>query len=308
MGWYVGVIEGLFMSKVSLQEIITKVERLPELPQVALRVSRMLEQEETNAYQLASVIRVDAGFTTQVLRLCNSAAYGFTRRIATVKEAVAILGFTTLRSMVYTIMAKVAMDRPVPGYSLAEGDLWYNALTCAVYAKHIGQRERLPDPEQAFTGGLLRDIGKIVLGEYVGANYSSIEQLTIKEKIDFLEAEERILGLNHSIVGTRIAEKWNLPPLLVNVIKHHHKPVKLPPTVQPTEAKIITIVHLADCLTRMIGKGSGNDGLMYSLDHESLTKVGINANSAYIEKLIGELVDLNPIIKDLADSMNIKDN
>lgn len=296
------------MSKVSLQEIIKKVERLPELPQVALRVSRMLEEDDANADQLASVIRVDAGFTSQVLRLCNSAAYGFTRKIATVKEAVAILGYTTLRSMVYTIMAKVALDKPVPGYSLAEGDLWYNALTCAVYAKHIGQRERLADPEQAFTGGLLRDIGKIVLGEYVGNCYPDIEQLTIREKIDFMEAEERILGFNHSLVGTRIAERWNLPPLLVNIIKHHHKPVKLPPTLTPNEAKVISVVHLADCLTRMIGHGSGSDGLMYTMDVEALAKVGINANSAYLETLIGELVDLNPIIRSLADSMNIKEN
>jgi HD-like signal output (HDOD) protein len=267
-----------------------------------------LEEEETDAEQLASVIRVDAGFTSQVLRLCNSAAYGFTRKISTVKEAVAILGFTTLKSMVYTIMAKVVLDRPVPGYSLAEGDLWYNALTCAVYAKHIGQRERLHDPEQAFTGGLLRDIGKIVLGEYVGNCYPDIEQLTVREKIDFMEAEERILGFNHSLVGTRIAERWNLPPLLVNIIKHHHKPVKLPPTVSPNEAKVIAVVHLADCLTRMIGQGSGSDGLMYTMDIEALSKVGINANSGYLEILIGELVDQNHIIRDLADSMKSKDN
>ncbi|MCE3235816.1 MAG: hypothetical protein K0Q50_1996 [Vampirovibrio sp.] len=296
------------MSIITLQEITRKVERLPELPQVALRVSRLLEQESTNADQLSQIIRVDASFTSQVLKLCNSAAYGFARKITTVKEAVAILGFSTLRSMVYTIMAKVVLDRPVPGYSLNEGDLWYNSLTCAVYAKHIGQKERLPDPEQAFTGGLLRDIGKIVLGEYVGANYSAIEQLTVKERIDFLEAEERIIGFNHCLVGTRIAEKWNLPPLLVNCIRHHHKPMKLPPTIQPLEAKIIGIVHLADALTQMIGQGSGSDGLMYCLDVDSLAKVGIDLKNNYIERLMGELIDLNPIIKDLADSMKRKED
>jgi HD-like signal output (HDOD) protein len=296
------------MSKVSLQEIVKKVDRLPELPQVALRVSRMLEEDDTDADKLASVIRVDASFTSQVLRLCNSAAYGFTRKISTVKEAVAILGYTTLKSMVYTIMAKVVLDKPVPGYSLSEGDLWYNALTCAMYARHIGQRERLQDPEQAFTGGLLRDIGKVVLGEYIGPSYPLIEQLTIKEKIDFIEAEERVLGFNHSMVGTRIAERWNLPPLLVNIIRHHHKPVKLPPTLSPNEVKVITIVHLADCMTRMIGQGSGSDGLMYSMDTEALANAGINATGSYLEKLIGELVDLSPIIRDLADSMNPKES
>jgi putative nucleotidyltransferase with HDIG domain len=293
------------MPKVTLQEIIGKVEQLPQLPQVALRVSRMMEESATNAEKLSDVIRLDPSFTSQVLRLCNSAAYGFSRRISTVKEAVAILGHSTLKSMVYTIIAKVALDRPVPGYSLSEGDLWYNSLTCAVYAKHIGQRERLPDPEVAFTGGLLRDIGKIVLGDFVGANYAEIEALTTRERIDFLDAEERVIGFNHSIVGTRVAEKWNLPPVLVNVIRHHHKPVKLPPTMPPAEAKMISIVHLADALTSMVGKGAGNDGLMYCLDADALMRVGINVQGDYLEKLIGELVDLNPIIKDLAESMSI---
>lgn len=292
------------MPKVTLQEIISKVEQLPQLPQVALRVSRMMEESTTNAEKLSEVIRLDPSFTSQVLRLCNSAAYGFSRRISTVKEAVAILGHSTLKSMVYTIIAKVALDRPVPGYSLSEGDLWYNSLTCAVYAKHIGQKERLPDPEVAFTGGLLRDIGKIVLGDFVGANYAEIEAMTTRDRVDFLDAEERVIGFNHCVVGTRVAEKWNLPPVLVNAIRHHHKPLKLPPTLPPAESKMISIVHLADGLTSMVGKGSGNDGLMYCLDTDALTRVGINVQGNYLEKLIGELVDLNPIIKDLADSMN----
>ncbi len=291
------------MGKVTIQDILRKVDSLPQLPQVALRVSYMLEEPNIDAQKLSEIIRIDAGFTSQVLRLCNSAAYGFSRKISTVKDAVAILGFTTLRSMVYTIIAKAALDRPVPGYSLDEGDLWYNALTCAVYAKHIGTKEKLPDPELAFTGGLLRDIGKIILGDFVGPNYSAIEQLTIQHRIDFLHAEERVIGFNHATVGTTLAERWNLPPLLTNVIRHHHHPDKMPPTLKPVEQKIVVIVHLADAMSRMIGRGSGSDGLMYSIDAETLTKHGIDASIGYLENLMSELINLNSIIKALADSM-----
>ncbi len=295
------------MAKVSLQEIVAKVDRLPELPQVAVRVSQMLEDPNTSADKLADVIRLDASFTSQVLRLCNSAAYGFSRKISTVKEAVAILGFKTLKSMVYTIIAKVALDRPVPGYSLQDGDLWYNALTCAVYAKHIAQRERVADPELAFTGGLLRDIGKLVLGEFVGANYQEIEQIALNEQIDFTEAEEKVIGFNHSLVGTRVAEKWNLPSTLVNVIRYHHKPIKLPANIPADEAKVITAVHLADVFTRMIGRGVGSDGLMYSLDTDALTKAGIKIDGDYLERMLSELIDLNTVIKSLADSFNAQE-
>lgn len=292
------------MSKIPLQEIIKKVDSLPELPQAALQVSRMLEEEGTSADKLAEVIRVDAGFTSQILKLCNSAAYGFSRRIGTVKEAVAILGFSTLKSMTYTILAKVALNRPIPGYAQEEGDLWYNSLTCAVYAKHIAAREKLPDPERAFTAGLLRDIGKIVLGEFVGANYAEIERIAIQERVDFITAEEHVLGFNHCLVGTRVAEKWNLPPLLLDTIRFHHKPSKTPPTVKPLEMKIITIVHLADALSRMIGRGAGNDGLMYSPDMDAFQKVGIEMTGQYLDQMMGELLELNGIIQDIADSLN----
>lgn len=296
------------MSKISLQDVVAKIDILPELPQVAMRVGQKLEDPDVNAQELAEIIRVDPSFTSQVLRLCNSAAYGFSRKIGTVKEAVAVLGFKSLKSMVYTIIAKAALDRPLPGYSLREGDLWYNSLTCAVYAKHIAQKEKLPDPELAFTAGLLRDIGKIVLGEYVGVNYTEIETLSMKERIDFVEAEEQVLGFNHSIVGTRLAEKWNLPISLINVIRHHHKPINLPPNMAPNEAKLITIVHLADTLTRMIGSGVGNDGLMYSLDILALEKAGINIReNNYIELLLSELVDLRPVIKSLAESFTAQE-
>lgn len=292
------------MPKISLEEVVAKVERLPQLPQSAMRVSRMLEEEDINAEKLAEVIRLDSGFTTQVLKLCNSAAYGFSRKIFTVKDAIAILGLKTLKSMVYTILAKMALDRPVAGYALKEGELWYNALTCAIYAKHIAQQEKLPDPEVAFTAGLLRDIGKIVMGEYVGINYSEIEQLTIKERIDFLDAEERVTGFNHSTLGIRLAEKWSLPSLLALTIGYHHKPGSLPPETQLEEAKLVSVIHLADLLSRMIGQGSGSDGLMYCLDVNTLAQVGIDVQGGYMEEMLGQLVDLNPIIQDLAESMS----
>ena len=100
-----------------------------------------------------------------------------------------------------------------------------------------------------------------------------------------------------------MAEKWNLPLSLINVIRHHHKPINLPPNLSPNEAKLITIVHLADALTRMIGTGVGSDGLMYSLDVPALEKAGMDVKkNNYLEILIAELVDLRPVIKSLAES------
>lgn len=290
------------MSKVQLHEIVQRVDKLPELPQVAMRLLQLLEDPDINAEKLAEVIRIDPNFTSQILRLCNSAAYGFRRTISTVKEAVAILGLKVLKSMVYTIISKYALDRPVEGYGLKEGDLWYNALTGAVYAKHIAQREKFHDPELAFTAALLRDIGKIVLGDFVGPSYAEIEKTAIKEKIDFPEAEEKVLGVNHVIIGARIAEKWNLPQYIQDVIRYHHKPIKLPTAMPEEHARLICIVHLADVYTMMIGRGGGSDGLMYSIDMDSLEKHGFDVKGDYLVHLMGELVEQNKTVKELMQS------
>lgn len=286
----------------NIAQIIAKIDRLPELPQVALRLSQLLENPNVSAEQLSEVVRVDPSLTTQILKLCNSAAYGFSRRISTVKEAIAILGFKVLKSMVYTIIAKITMDKPVKGYGLQEGALWMNSLTCAVFAKHIATRERFVDPELAFTAGLLRDIGKIILGDYVGASYIDIEQLAVTEGIDFGAAEEKVVGMSHTELGARIAEKWNLPPQLIQVIRYHHKPFSIPGNIDANLFKLITIVHLADIFTMMIGRGLGSDGLMYSLETRALEKAGFGLQEGYLERMMAELVDQNSTVQKLADS------
>jgi putative nucleotidyltransferase with HDIG domain len=290
------------MKKVSLQEIVEKVDQLPEMPQVALRVSRLMEDPDTNAQHLAEIIRLDPNLTGQVLRICNSAAYGFSRKIGTVREAIAILGFNTLKSMVYTIISHGALNRPIRGYALEKGALWHNALTCAVYAKHLAEQYRYVDPELAFTGALLRDIGKIVIGEFVGANYNEIEELAYREKIDFVEAEERVLGLSHTDVGMKVAEKWNLPDKLVKVIQHHHRPSLMPEDSNLSDVNLTTVIHLADAFTLLIGTGVGSDGLMYFLDIKALQNLGIDIEGPDLERILSDLVDLHTVIQDFSEA------
>jgi HD-like signal output (HDOD) protein len=293
------------MPNITVQDVMAKVEHLPPLPQAALRVSRLMQEEDTNAERIAAIIRLDASFTSNVLRLCNSAAYGFSRRISTVKEAVAILGFSTLKSMVYMILAKSALNHEVAGYSLKRGDLLYNALSGAVYAKHIAQKERLPDQELAFTGGLLRDIGKIVLGDFVGEEYKKIEEVSIQNRIDYLMAEDKVLGMNHARAGKYLAEKWNLPNPLMLSIQHHHHPSKMNVLPNAPEGPIVTAVHLADLFTSMLGNGVGRDAMMYAVDGEALKKFGFKTvDNEKMEALMSEIVNLDSVVKDLFDTLS----
>jgi putative nucleotidyltransferase with HDIG domain len=300
------------MGKLTLPELISKVDSLPELPQVALRVSQMMENPETHANELAEVIRLDANMTAQLLRLCNSAAYAPVREIGTVRDAVAVIGFKALKSIIYTVISHAALNRDVPGYSLSGGALWANAIHCAVYARQLSVEFGYPDPELAFTAGLMRDIGKIVLGEHVGANYPEIEATASQEQIDFMVAEERVLGYSHTEVGTQVARKWNLPSRLVNVIRFHHQPSSLigisevSEDVSEEELKLVTLVHLADAFTMMLGTGVGSDGMMYSIDYAALNHIGFDTSEANMERILSELVDMSSVVQEMTGAFNLQ--
>ncbi len=294
--------------KVTLEEVVSKIDKLPQIPEAALRLARLLDDPDANAEEMAEIIRLDPDMTTQVLRLCNSAAYGLTRQISTVKEAVAILGLKTLKSLVYVIISKMALDKPVKGYGLEKGELWYNSLACAVYSKNLAQNLGGVDPELAFTAALLRDIGKIVLGEYVGPSYKNIEEMAIRSQIPFDEAEFRVIGISHSEVGKHIAQKWNLPEDLITVIEFKNKPSNfatspLASMGKPGLYKLVTIVHLADAFVKMIGSGLGDDGLMYTLDQEALDKLGVKVDVQFMDSTLARLIQFEEIINDMANSL-----
>lgn len=295
------------MKKLSLPELIAQVENLPELPQVAMRVSRMMEDPDTHVTELAEVIRLDANMTAQLLRLCNSAAYAVGREIDTVRDAVAVVGFKTLKSIVYTVISHAALNRDIPGYSLGVGALWTNAITCAVYARFLAEDFKFVDPELAFTGGLMRDIGKIVLGEHVGANYRDIESVAVDEEIDFMAAEEQVLGFSHTEVGTRVAQKWKLPNRLVQVIRYHHAPSQM--IVEGAESEdiqLVTLIHLADAFTMMLGAGVGSDGMMYSIDFDALQHIGFDTDDANLERILSQLVDLNSMVQEMTGVFSLQ--
>lgn len=289
----------------SLEKVVKKIDKLPELFHIAVKVSKMLDDPDVNAQELASVILLDQALTTQILKLCNSAHYGFSRKITSIHDAVVKLGFKTLKSLIFMAIAHGVLAQELEGYSLAKGDLWKNSISCAVYSKHLAGMVKYKDPELAFTAGLLRDIGKLMIHEYVGINYGDIVDIVNSQSISFSEAEKNILSFNHSQIGSEMANKWNFPPALVDVIKYHHIP-ELAIEDNCEDPQLISIVHVADSISMILGLGIGNDGMMYNFSLKALECINIMKESLSIEELISEMVDLSPVIESMLGSLNAK--
>lgn len=258
------------MPPIVLDKLIARVEDLPALPEVVDEVIRLTESPDSTPQDLNRVISRDQSLTARVLRLANSAYYGFARRISTVTDAVILLGFNTVRNLVMAASVHRVLDREVPGYELARGELWQHSLTAAMTARLLARQARYRQHEQAFVAGLLHDIGKVVLSYYVAEAYQELLRRVNEDGVPFMQAEAEIFGFDHAEVGSLVAKKWNLPEELVEAIANHH---------QPQEAKVnprlTAITHLADAGALMLGLGVGADGLMYPVHEECLATLGL---------------------------------
>jgi len=275
---------------IDIDKLINRVNTIPNNFHIAIKVAKMLDDFNVNIEELSKIIGADQSFTVQLLKLCNSAQYGFSRKIVTVKDAIARLGFKTLKSLVFVVVSKGAFNRPVEGYDLAKGELWRNSVACAVFSKYLAEISGYKDPELAFTAGLLRDLGKLIIHEYIKEDFDAIISMVNGDGVGFSEAEEKVLGFNHSQVGAKIAEKWNFPKVLEETIAYHHSPEKYGDIC--SDKLLLNIVHVADSITMMLGLGIGNDGMMYNLNLNSLEIIGIDINSVGIETLIADMVNL----------------
>lgn len=272
------------------QRIVSRVKDIPSLPQMVLQTLKKLDDPKSSAADVADRLSRDEGLVLRVLKLANSAYYGMPRRVASVTEAISYLGYRTVKSIVLAASVFQHMDRPLTGYALDRGDLWHHSLAVAASAHHIAGKisgRKTVDPEEAYIAGMLHDIGKIVLNDYIRFGYGLIVKIVEDQQRPFMEAEREVLGFDHAEVGAQLIEQWQLPQAFVSVARYHHEPESLPDEADPAERALLDVVHVANVMTLMLGAGLGADGLQYPLSEAALERLSLGEP----ELLMAELVD-----------------
>lgn len=272
------------------QRIVSRVKDIPSLPQMVLQTLKKLDDPKSSAADVADRLSRDEGLVLRVLKLANSAYYGMPRRVSSVTEAISYLGYRTVKSIVLAASVFQHMDRPLTGYALDRGDLWHHSLAVAASARHIAGKipgRKTVDPEEAYIAGMLHDIGKIVLNDYIRFGYGLIVKMVEDQQLPFMEAEREVLGFDHAEVGAQLIEQWQLPQAFVSVARYHHEPESLPDEADPAERALLDVVHVANVMTLMLGAGLGADGLQYPLSEAALERLSLGEP----ELLMAELVD-----------------
>jgi len=145
--------------------------------------------------------------------------------------------------------------------------LWKHSVGVALASSVTAEMIRLPNGNLAFTAGLLHDIGKVVLNDYVAAEFAEICRLVTEQPMSFVEAEHQVLGFSHQEIGARMGEKWQLPEPIILSIRYHHDPGELRPP-----DSLVDAVYLANCICLLLGIGVGEDGLCTRADEEVMER------------------------------------
>jgi putative nucleotidyltransferase with HDIG domain len=201
--------------------IAAKVGDLPPLPHVASRVIELASDVTANASDLEKLISRDQALTTRVLKIANSALFGRRATISTVSRAVVMVGFKAVQSLVVAASTEALFRSSSVNFK--DKLLWEHAVAAALAAGILARECRYAGVEEAFLSGLLHDIGKVVLDINLGDRYQRVVERVYNEGATFVEAEREMLGFDHAEVGSLVIKKWNLPPLIEEAVRLHHR-------------------------------------------------------------------------------------
>ncbi|WP_300455017.1 HDOD domain-containing protein [Desulfobacula sp.] len=256
----------------SLQTLMKQIKDLTPIPAVAHQLLAVVDNPDSSMEDIANVIQYDPVITASVLKTCNAAYFGLKNPVESIKDAVNMLGTDQVIELALIKSGARALSGSQEGYGLIEGDMWKYSVSSAVVAKLVAEKLSLKNKNVIFTSALIKDIGKNVLGNHVANASQEITRLVDTRNFSFLEAEKKILGIDHAELGAMITKMWKFSPRMINIIRHHHL---------TDESKIydkdIAAVYLADCICMMIGNGVGSDGLSYRFKHQVMKNLGLSA-------------------------------
>lgn len=247
----------------------------------ATRILNLLGKQDTSNDAIVKAIRCDGPLTAKLLQVCNSPMAGLKSRIATVDQAVLLLGYREVFKLVMAISYSATMAAPIPGYAVAEKEFWKQSIATAAAAECITDCGIWHGDgiEFAFTAGLLQDVGELVIGRAI--NPDIVEQMRSKVEsgaISRIEAEREMLGTDHAEIGASLLKSWNLPEDLVEAVAHHHQPILEP------FPKLSIVTHLADGLAHLAGGAPGWGSYAVRISSEAVDKLGLD--TAHLESMV----------------------
>jgi len=264
---------------------LQNIRNLPSMPLVMVEVSKLLTNPMTSATDLGKLIGKDQGLVAKILTVANSPLYGLPRRVSTVEFAIVILGFDQIKNIVIALSMIEAFQSTSDEFWNRD-EYWRHSLLTATASKKIADELGYPRSGEAFTAGLLHDLGISVMQRYLNNEFKIISSMVSETGISYLAAEEETFGLTHQDVGRFLTDKWNLPQTLGDAILYHHQPSN-----SEQNRVLSSIVHLADFMTQVLQTGTFRWDENYKFDENVLQILNLGDASS-LQKFIESYEEL----------------
>jgi len=260
-----------------IRKIVSNTAALPAMPEVMFRVQQLIKHPTTSPAQLAKVIETDPAMVTGILKVANSAYYGFRGKVSTIQHASSLFGTRRLAELITAMSAGGVLGNAMEGYRLKAGDMWRHSIMVACTASEIAAELQADMLDSAYMAGLLHDMGKIILDPYVRERrllfdhyFASNPGRTIQD------AERDILGFDHAVIAGILCEKWSLPKTISFGIRNHHRPSAA------GDHQLSHIVHLADYLCVQNNTAKETPAAAKTLDETTRSAVPLDAETLQI--------------------------
>jgi HD-like signal output (HDOD) protein len=269
------------------RDLVDRVEGLPPLPAIALRLNELLARPDTSALEVASLLGSDPAVAARVLRIANSASHGCSHRIQTLAHAIMVLGFGAVRNVVLAMTLLRSLESAASFRPGEQRRLWRSAVAAGAAAKVLAARRDHAHVEELFLMGLIHDVGRIVLRAWLPEQAARIDDQVLAG-VPRAEAELLRLETTHEEIGAALLERWRLPPAYVEVARVHHDP-----GLAREHRGAAAIVHVADVLAAALLFGPLPDEPAPPLSREAWQYVGLTPAS-----LPGVLRDILDLVAD----------
>ncbi len=277
-------------------KIIASILNFRTLSSSIGQLCELTQRETSNATDYERVIQRDPALTANLLRLANSSYFGCQREVGDVRQAITLLGTQRVFELALSLSFSKTIPKKLAGYDLDSQRYWHHCSSTAVIAEQLVETLKLPPVEMLFTAGLLHDMGKLAIAQFLESHPMENDLPVIQGESGILDIEDKIMGTNHSGIGSLVASHWNLPDSIAHAARWHHLTHWAPSSC---DIQRIDLVHVADRLAHGLEQESDPEDIFRSILPMSIERLGLTVETvADVTETVGENIEsLQHLIK-----------
>lgn len=269
----------------TIKVILQGIDNFPTLPTIYYKLTEIIENRNSTANDAAEIITKDQSASAKILKAANSSIYGFYGKIDSISKAIFYLGFEEVRNLIILLSIMEILPKNKSNYFINPVEFWKHSIAVGIITRNLGTILGINKLENYFVAGVIHDLGKVLFINNINDEFLKVIRYVKENNVSLMEAETTVLGINHSVAGEMLAEKWKLPYSLRNAIRHHNSGM-----ISGEVDTLVGCVHIANISAQMFGFGQTTIGRVQEPNLEVWNKLNFPKNtfSSIMDKVSNE--------------------